>query len=154
MTDTLTVKIPEDVRDNSETVIDYAFMRHLWPGRGVIGPAGRDQQIRVAREYLSHMYIIYSWLDVNPDGQRCRFDMIVNRKTGAVSYLFHTEYFTRVACHTGDWCYSYATHYALVLKDGQPTTDDPLPYCAEHLHSLARELTVIKSEPLLIGQHD
>lgn len=150
------VEIPANVRDNSETVTDYAFMRHLSPGRGVVGPVGRDRENRVKRDYLSHRYTYYAWSDVNANGQRCRFDMWVENETGQVVNLFHTEYFTRVACHTGGWCHSYATHYALVIKDGEATTDDPLPYCDEHLRYIEREdgLTVHRSERLLIGQHD
>jgi hypothetical protein len=159
MTDTVTVEIPAHVRDNSETVTDYAFMGHRSPNRGVVSPGARDRTIDTAVRFLTG-YRHYSWLDVNQGnrqgwgaGQRCRFDMVVNGD-GQVVNLFHTEYWTRVACATGDWCYSYATHYALVLKDGEPTTDGPLPYCDEHIRSLSRELDVRLSERLLIGQHD
>jgi hypothetical protein len=159
MTDTLTVEIPADVRDNSETVTDYAFMKHRSPDRGVTTPDYRDQNISLADLFG---YTLHSWHDVNQGdrngwgaGQRCRFDMLVT-DDGMVVHLFHTEYFTRVACHTGGFCHSYATHYALVVKDGEPTTDDPLPYCDEHLRFIEREdgLTVHRSERLLIGQHD
>lgn len=157
MTDTLTVEIPADVRDNSETVTDYAFMRHRSPDRGVVGPTGRDYELRVVRDYLSHMYDVYSWLDVNPNGQRCRFDMIVNRKTGVVAYLFHTEYWTRVPCYQG-WCHSYATHYVITTGGTLPVSD-PVPVCDEDRRALERSfadspVTLHLSERLLIGQHD
>src|SRR5688500_17392880 len=155
MTDTMTVEVPLAVRDNSETVTDYAFMRHRSPDRGVRNDWKRDQDPRTCRTHPSHAADIHSSSYLNPDGQRCRFDMVVNRD-GVVVSLLHTEYFTRVPCHTGGWCHSYATHYALVVKDGEPTTDDPLPYCDEHLRFIEREdgLTVHRSERLLIGQHD
>lgn len=154
MTKTLTVEIPAEVRDNSETVTDYAFMRHRAYGTLLYHTIDRrDQEIGRVDMFPQLSLTHYQWHDVNPNGQRCRFDKIVDAN-GHVVNLFHTEYWTRVACHTGDFCYSYATHYALVLKDGEPTTDGPLPYCDEHLRSLSRELTVVTSERLLIGQHD
>lgn len=154
MTDTLAkVEIPADVRDNSETVTDYAFMRHRSPDRGVVTVKARNNNISMYSRGILRGKVFTWWGTNQKTGQRCRFDMVV-RSDGTVVHLFHTEYWTRVACHTGDWCHSYATHYALVIKDGEPTTDDPLPYCDEHLRSLSRELTVIKSERLLIGQHD
>lgn len=154
MSDTQTVEIPLDVRDNSETVTDYAFMRHLSPNKGAVGTVGRDYENRIKRESLSHMYTYYAWSDVNPDGQRCRFDMWVSKR-GHVVNLFHTEYFTRVACATGDDCPSYASRYALVVKDGEPTTDGPLPYCPRHLGEMHHQenLTLHLSERLIIGQH-
>jgi hypothetical protein len=153
----VTVEIPLDVRDNSETVTDYAFSRHLSPGRGVVGPVGRDQENRVKRDYLSHMYDYYAWSDVNPNGQRCRFDMWVT-KSGQVVNLFHTEYWTRVACDRGDWCPSYATYYTVVVdSDGEQS--DAAAYCDEHVHDMRKNiadlpLTLHLSELLLIGQHD
>lgn len=165
MNDTLTVEIPEDVRDNSETVTDYAFMRHRSPDRGVVTPQERDNAIAVAAKYFPG-YSHYQWHDVNQGnrqgwgaGQRCRFDMIVNAD-GQVVDLFHTEYWTRVACHTGGWCHSYAAHYALVTMDGEPTTDGPLPYCDEHIRTIREtaerraDVTLHLSERLLVGQHD
>lgn len=161
MTDTLTVEIPADVKDNSETVTDYAFMRHRaqsdWPYHTA---QTRDREIERVTMFPRLGLTHYQWHDVNQGdrrgdgaGQRCRFDMIVNRD-GHVVNLYHTEYFTRVACATGDWCYSYADRYALILKDGEPTTDGPLPYCEEHLRTLDSSLTVHLSEPLIVGNHD
>jgi hypothetical protein len=157
-----TVEIPADVRDNSETVTDYAFMRHLSPDRGVVGPEGRDYELKVAHEYLSHMYMIYSWSDVNPKtGQRCRFDMVARKEDGSVVHLFHTEYWTRVKC---DRCeYSYAVAY--VRWDDEHTTTDPVPLCDTDLDNARRvstydrehgfpNLTLRLSERLFIGQHD
>lgn len=152
MTDTMTrVEIPADVRDNSQTVTDYAFMKHRSPNRGMETTVYRDSTLINADLFgYSH----YQWHDTNQrTGQRCRFDMVVNR-AGHVVHLFHTEYFTRVACHTGGWCHSYAEYYALAFKDGEPTTDGPLPYCGEHLRTLHRDLTVVTSERLIVGQHD
>ncbi len=155
-TDIQTVEIPLDVRDNSETVTDYAFMRHRSPDRGVVGPDGRDRENRVKREYLSHMYTYYAWSDVNPDGQRCRFDMWVSKEDGQVVNLFHTEHWTRVVCCTHD-AY-YADYYASV-SDEDGCTTIAAPYCDECLHHLRRSakdtgMTLNLSERLLIGQHD
>lgn len=150
------VEIPADVRDNSETVIDYAFMRHRSPKRGVVGPTGRDYELTVSREYLSHLHEVYSWSDVNPDGQRCRFDMIVNKNTGVISYLFHTEYFTRVPCILHDA--HYASYYASVTDGETGETTTPAAYCDECMILMRRSTrdqgdTVNTSEPLHIGQH-
>lgn len=146
---------PATTLDNSETVTDYAFMRHRSPDRGVTTPTERDRAIAVALRYLPG-YRHFQWHDTNQrSGQRCRFDMIV-RPDGTVTDLFHTEYFTRVACAIGDFCPSYAAHYAVVVKDGKPTTDGPLPYCDEHLSVIEREAeqSVARSERLFVGQHD
>lgn len=144
------VRIPADVKDNSQTVTDYAHMGHRAPDKGVRTPAQRDRDIEYAPLYR---YSHRQWDDVSPSGQRVRFDMLLNHD-GQVCHLYVTEYFTRVACCAGDWCYSYASQYALVFKDGEPTTDGPLPYCERHLDMIDSDLTVVKSEPLLIGQHE
>jgi hypothetical protein len=150
------VEIPLSVRDNSEAVTDYAFMRHMSPGRGIVDPVTRDQQLRIYREYISHAYTRFAWSGTNPDGQRCRFDMVVSNDNGAVVALFHTEYFTRVACLSD--CAGYAQAYASVTdQDGVTTVASP--YCGECLHHLRRSaddsgMTLNLSEPLLIGQHD
>lgn len=167
MTDTITVEIPADVKDNSETVTDYAFMRHLSPGRGVVGPGGRDQENRIKRDYLHHQFTYYAWSDVNPDGQRCRFDMWVHNETGQVVNLFHTEYWTRVACHMGEWCPSYATYYVR-QDDPREPVEEAQPYCDTHTEQIiGRPLNlrehsyitedgnlILLSERLRIGQHD
>lgn len=150
---------PATILDNSETVTDYAFMGHRRPNGGVVEPGYRDTTIRYAKTFG---YTHYQWTDVNQGnsagggaGQRTRFDMLV-KADGTVTHLFHTEYFTRVACATGGFCHSYASHYAVVVKDGKPTTDGPLPYCDEHLSMIEREAerSVARSERLFIGQHD
>lgn len=165
MTETTTepVIIPEDVRDNSETVTDYAFMGHRSPNRGVVSPGARDRTIDMAVRFLTG-YQHYTWLDVNQGdrlgrdaGHRCRFDMIVNRD-GQVVNLFHTEYWTRVACYQGEWCSSYATHYVTTTGGTLPVSD-PVPVCDHHIDGLRKSfadspVTLNLSEPLLIGQHD
>ncbi len=153
MTDTLTVEIPADVKDNSETVTDYAFMRHRSPSKGAISPQGRDRQNRINREYLSHMYTYYAWSDVNPNGQRCRFDMWVD-EAGQVVNLFHTEYWTRGACAECE--HSYASVYQVITtEDGDSLS---VPRCEEHADRFRRlcrteGVTLHESERLLIGQH-
>lgn len=153
------VEIPADVRDNSETVTDYAFSRHRSPDRGVVTPDYRDRTIGHADLFG---YTLYSWHDVNQGnkqgwgaGQRCRFDMLVNA-VGKVVHLFHTEYWTRVGCI--DCEYSYAGSYIRVTyKDG--STGPVAPFCDEHGLMYKREAerlghTWTESDPLLIGQHD
>ena len=161
MNDTVTVEIPADVRDNSETVTDYAHMGHRAPDKGVVSPHLRDDNIRVCRDYLTG-YSVYTWHDVNQGdrhgrgaGHRCRFDMVTNAD-GQVTHLFHTEYFTRVAC--AECAYSYASVYQVIqTEDGM---SDAVPRCDEHAHrfrrAIAGEAGVIlhESERLLIGQHD
>ena len=148
------VEIPATVRDNSQTVTDYAFMRHRAPDKGVRTPEQRDRDI-AWRDTFG--YVHYTWHDVNPNGQRCRFDMLVHLNTGNVTYLFHTEYFTRVAC--GECEYSYATVYQeITTSDG--TTSQPVPRCDLHADLFRRAvagtpgLKLRESERLLIGQHD
>jgi hypothetical protein len=159
---TTTVEIPADVRDNSETVTDYAFMRHRSPDKGVRTVVERDADLDTATRLLGHRYDVYTWHDVNPDGQRCRFDLVARNYSdedvteGEVVNLFHTEYFTRVPCVTHD-AY-YAQRYASVTDQGGVTTIAQ-PYCGECMHHLRRSaresyMTVNESEPLLIGQHD
>lgn len=146
-----TVEIPADVRDNSETVTDYAFMRHRSPDKGVRTTSQREGTITYADSFG---YAWYSWRDVNPDDQRCRFDMIVNDDGDTIN-LFHTEYFTRVPCVTHEA--SYAFHYASV-SDEDGCTTIPAAYCDAcmiHLHQSAEDtgMTVNVSERLHIGQH-
>lgn len=145
------------VHDNSETVTDYAFTRHRSPGRGVVTVKARDNNLGM---YDRGVLIgtVHTWYDTNQlSGQRGRFDKVV-RDDGTVVHLFHTEYFTRVACGVGDWCHSYATHYTVVVdEDGKPS--DKVPYCDEHLHDLRRNLHGLPmrlhlSERLFVGQHD
>jgi hypothetical protein len=146
-----TIPIPNAVRDNSETVIDYAFMGHRAPDKGVRTPAQRDRDIEWSDR---HGYVHLQSYDVNPDGQRCRFDVLYNVH-GVAVHFFHTEYYTRVPCAThGD----YAAYYASITdQDGVTTV--PNPYCDECVDLLRRSaedsgMTLNLSEPLLIGQHD
>jgi hypothetical protein len=154
MTDTITVEIPTEVRDNSETVVDYAHMGHRAPDKGVRTPLQRETDVSNAAFFG---YKVYTWRDVNPDGQRCAFTMIV-KEDGAVRHLFHTEYFTRVACAEGDWCHSYATHYVHVAYVSGEPSDGPSPLCDEHRRRIERaygeNVTLTLSERLIIGQHD
>lgn len=158
---TAVVEIPADVRDTSQTVTDYAYMGHLSHNKGMRSPAERDTDIRYADLYG---YTRYQWYDVNqghqdgrgPGQQRCRFDMLV-KDDGTVTHLFHTEYFTRVACPTHNT--RYAACYASVTNHETGVTTLPRPYCDDcmkHLDRSARDsgMTVNRSEPLIIGQHD
>lgn len=160
-----TVEIPTEVRDNSETVTDYAFSRHRSPDKGVCTPDYRDRSIDTAVRYLNG-YTHYTWHDVNQGnrqgwgaGQRCRFDMITN-PAGDVTSLFHTEYFTRVTCERCKpyRAQSYASHY-VVLADQDGCASESSPTCDAHLHQVRKDisgldLTVYLSESLYIGQHD
>lgn len=148
------VKIPADVRDNSETVTDHAHMGHLSPDRGVRTPLQRETDVNNAAFFG---YKVYTWRDVNPDGQRCAFTMIV-KEDGEVRHLFHTEYFTRVACVAGEWCRSYATVYQQTST--KEDTSEAVPRCDFHADQFRRAcagepgITLLESERLLIGQHD
>lgn len=162
LTRTPRVPVPADVRDNSETVTDYAFSRHRAPDRGVTTTDYRDRTISYGDLFG---YTLYSWHDVNQGnrdgwgaGQRCRIDMMVNRD-GRVVHLFHTEYWTRVACGRGDWCHSYAAHYT-VIETAAGDRSDSVGYCDEHIDQMRRHVADVPSlrlhlsERLLIGQHD
>lgn len=156
-TTTTPVEIPADVRDNSETVTDYAHMGHRAPDKGVRTPLQREAEVSNASFFG---YTVYTWRDVNPDGQRCAFTMIV-KEDGGVRHLFHTEYFTRVACIDcqGYRAQSYAEYYVRITDDetGVPST---APRCGTHKDAFVRAygnepgFTVALSEPLRIGQHD
>lgn len=154
MSDTLTVEIPAEVKDNSETVTDYAFMRNRaqtdWPYHTI---STRDAEIRRVSVFPSLALTHYQWTNVNPDGQRCRFDMITDRD-GVVVNLYHTEYFTRVGCQPCKKyrAQSYASYYVVQDYGNGPT--DAVPFCDEHLrelHRFATDGTLTLSEPLLIG---
>lgn len=153
------VPIPDDVRDNSETVTDYAFNRHLSRVLSKPLPGDRDQDIAYADIYK---YTHYQWSGTTQGdrhgygaGQRYQVDLLVNRD-GGIAHHYLTEYFTRVPCPAHD-AY-YAAYYASVTdQDGVSTI--PAPYCDEcirHLRRSAREagMTLNLSEPLRIGQHD
>jgi len=145
------VEIPADVKDNSEAVTEYAFMSHRAPDKGKRTPVDRDNTII---DHGLFGYVWHEWRDVNPDGQRCRFDMFV-REDGTVTHLLHTEYFTRTACAECE--YSYAGVYQVIqTEDGM---SDAVPRCDQHADRFRRALTgeavtLHESEPLLIGQHD
>lgn len=158
MTDTVTVTIPADVKDNSETTTDYAFMRDRalsdYPYHTI---ETRDREIERVTLFPHLGMAHYRWDDVTPEGQRCRFDMVTNAD-GAVMNLFHTLYWTRAACYQGDWCGSYAAHYVTTSGGTFPTTD-PVPVCERHIDDLRRSfegspVTLHESERLRIGQHD
>lgn len=151
---TPTIKIPADVRDNSQTVTDYVYMGRRRPDKGVVTPQQRDAAIMWSDR---HGYVRYQEYDTNPDGQRCRFDILLNVAGGMV-HFFHTEYFTRVDCAAGEWCHSYATHYVLTTYASGEPDDGPSPLCDEHRRRIERaygdSVTLTLSERLRIGQHD
>lgn len=147
------IPIPLDVRDNSEKITDYAFMGHRSPGCGIVLNYERDRVITTAQRYLTG-YTHYQWHGVNPDGQRCRFDVIIN-PDGVTSHLFHTEYFTRVPCATHGAYYARAY---VSITDENGLTTVPQPCCGECVHMQRRSakesgMTLNLSETLLIGQH-
>jgi len=153
----MTVTIPATVRDNSETVTDYAFRRDMaqstWPYHT---PVTRELEIRRVSMFSTLRLTHYTWHDVNPDGQHCRFDMIVD-VGGTVVNLYHTEYWTRVACT--DCEYSYADRY-IAVTDADGVTHPAAPFCGEHGHVVKRitdrqpGYSWAESERLLVGQHD
>lgn len=148
----ITVDIPADVRDNSETVTDYAFMRQYSPVRLIHTVQARESALKWATTFG---HTVYQWDDVNPDGQRCRFHLITRHDVHVV-HLFHTEYFTRVAC--AECAYSYASVYQVIqTEDGM---SEAVPRCGGHAHRFRRAvagtpgLVLRESERLRIGQHD
>jgi hypothetical protein len=153
---TTAVEIPADVRDNSETVTDYAFMRdRAQSGYPYHTIETRDQELSRMGMFPHLRLVWYTWDDVNPDGQRCRFDMIVDRH-GEVVNLYHTEYWTRAAC--AECAHSYASVYQVVeTADG---TSEAVARCDEHAHYFRRAcagtagLVLRESERLRVGQHD
>lgn len=145
------------VHYNSETVTDYAFRRDMaqstWPYHTVVT---REAEIRRISMFPALRLTHYTWRDVNPDGQYCRFDMIVDADSDVVN-LFHTEYWTRVACT--DCEYSYATRY-IAVTDADGVTHPAAPFCDEHGRAVKRitdrqpGYSWAESEYLLVGEHD
>lgn len=151
MNSATTIEIPADARDNSQTVTDYAFMRHRNPNKGATPTLVRDTAIvQTGRFGYTH----FEWWDTNPDGQRCHFDLITDQGEQVV-HLFHTEFFTRVACE--ECSYSYAGYYQVLTTQGGAS--DPVPRCDEHAdrfrHAVAGTpgVKVRESERLYVGQH-
>lgn len=155
-----TIEIPADVRDNSETVTDYAFMRDRaqsnYPYHTV---KARDGEIKRVDLFPHLRFTHYTWTDTNPDEQRCRFDMIVD-PDGMVVNLFHTEYFTRVACAECE--YSYASVYQLITTgetDDEGVSNLAVPRCDHHADRFRRAcfgvpgVVLYESERLRIGQY-
>lgn len=148
-----TIEIPADVRDNNEAVTDYVYMGWRRPDKGIVTPQQRDAAIMWSD---GHGYVRYQEYDTNPDGQRCRFDILLN-VAGEMVHFFHTEYFTRVACAECE--YSYASVYQLLTEEIDDEILDAVPRCDHHADRFrrlcAREGTeLLESERLRIGQHD
>lgn len=149
MTDTPTVEIPADVKDNNTRTV-----RVQWRSVRDENPGELESAYKWAPTFG---YTVYRWDDTDKDGKRVTLSRFVNRDEQTV-YLFATYYFTRVACGRGDWCYSYATYYTVVV-DADGKASDTVPYCDEHVHQMRRNIADLPlnlhlSEPLIIGQHD
>jgi hypothetical protein len=156
---TTTVEIPADVRDNFETVTDYAFSRHLSTHLTPPTFASRDRQIELADLFG---YTHYQWFGTTQGtrhgwgaGQRYRVDLLVNRD-GEVVYHFLTMYFTRVACAECE--YSYASVYQVIATEEE--ISEAVPRCDFHADVFRRAvagtpgLVLAESEHLISGQHD
>lgn len=144
MSDTLTVEIPADVKDNSPHTV-----RFQW--RGVVDDTLNAYDLDLARNVFK--YDVYIWEDTAPDGQRVTMTRM--DKDGKNQWLYGTYHFTRVACKTG--CAGYAQAY--VMYDNGVGNPSVKPYCGDCLCTLRKVAqhegaTLTESEPLRIGQHD
>ena len=146
MTETATVEIPDDVRDNSPHTV-----RFQW--RGVVTEELTDRDLEMARTTFG--YTVYRWHDVAPDGQRVTLTRMDNAK-GHNVWFYGTYHFTRVAC--AECACSYASVYQVITAKGD--TSDPVPRCDQHADRFRRAIAgepgivLTESEPLRIRQHD
>lgn len=157
MTDTITVEIPANVKDNSPRTV-----RVQW--RSSVADELTEQDLRLAREVFG--YTVYVWDDVDRDGNRVTLTRM-DKADGRNVWMYETSYFTRVACHMGEWCPSYATYYVR-QDDPREPVEEAQPYCDTHTaeiigqplnlreHSYITEDgdLILLSERLRIGQHD
>ena len=132
MTETLTVEIPADVRDNSPHTV-----RFQW--RGVVTEKLTDRDLELAR--TTFKYTVYQWDDVAPDGQRVTLTRMDDAE-GHNVWFYGTYHFTRVACAEGEGCGSYATRYVSVTENGK--TSGARPVCNMHLSHLRK---MVRSYP-------
>lgn len=141
------VEIPADVKDNSMHTV-----RVQW--RGVRD--ARPDEVESGRRYLDTFgYTLYEWDDVDRDGTRVTLHRFVNRDGQTVD-LYATYYYTRVKCDRCD--HSYASRFVKQVGEGweagpYPLCDNDL-YMARRVNSREPSVTLLVSEPLIIGQHD
>lgn len=148
MTDTLSVEIPADIKDNSPHTV-----RIQWRNVRDAEPT----ELSSARTFApSFGYTIYEWEDTDKDGTRVTLFRVMN-KEGLTVDLFATYYFTRVACTYCDS--SWAVVY-LQVTDADGIPHPAAPFCGTHA-DVVRAITrhspgysVAQSEYLRIGQHD
>jgi hypothetical protein len=148
MTDTLTVEIPADVKDNSRTAV-----RVQWRSVRPVKLVEIEQDKGYAHLYG---YTVHEWDDEDRDGNRVTLTRFINR-SGITVNLYATYYFTRVACT--DCEHSYATRY-IAVTDADGDTHPAAPFCDEHGHVVKRITdrqpgwSWAESAELSIGQHD
>lgn len=160
MTDTLSVEIPADVKDNNTRVVritsrDERDTEGSWPAARHLADYRKRTRF--------YGYTLHEWDDVSRDGHRITLSWFANT-LGHHVWLYETSYYTRVTCQA---CLqyraqSYAAHYVTVTG-GPLATDEPVPLCGKHRSYLLNQLStgpgtppsgeIHLSEPLRIGQH-
>lgn len=145
------------VVDNVARVVNYSSARSAPTGGDVVSDHLRDSVLKTMGGTLGRPYDVFTWDDTGPDGRRCRFDMVVHRALGEVAFLFHTEFFTRVACATheeryAEWYVSVTDPESGVTTVVQPCCDE----CVGHLRESAvmAGMVLNLSGRLHTGQHD
>ena len=156
MTDTITVGIPADVRDNNTHTVRVTSngTRHR---EGTRSAAEHVEWYR--RKADTFGYSVYEFDTTDRDDNRVTLTWFASADGEAV-WLYETSYYTRVDC--AHCVYHWAQAYVTVEQDGQMT--DPEPLCGDHIVmeeiriSNARragvEARLYRSEWLRIGQHE
>lgn len=155
MTDSITVPIPDAVKDNNTHTVRVVSNGTRAEEGGVT--AAQQLADYTGRFKETFGYVVYTWDDVNAQGDRVTLHRLL--RDGNTAWLYETSYFTRVDC--ARCAYHWAQAYVAVEQDGQMT--DPEPLCGDHIRmtesriTYAREagieLTMYLSEWLRIGKH-
>jgi hypothetical protein len=157
MTDTITVEIPADVKDNNTHTVRVV-------SNGVRSEEGGMSAAEQLSYYTAnHKSLGYtmSELFTTDNGQRVTTTEFFSRPLGKVVYTFETRYYTRVDC--ARCVYHWAQAYVVVEQDG--VTTDPEPLCGDHIsleetrinrvrRDVGTDTYLHRSEYLRIGKHE
>lgn len=156
MTDTITVDIPADVRDNNTHTV-RVVSNGTRQTEGGQSAATRLADYKKMQELFG--YAVHEFDAEDRDGRRVTLTWFADTQ-GQLVWLFETSYYTRVEC--ARCAYHWAQAYVVIEQDGEST--DPEPLCGDHIDMTRKrvrharddagiELTMHCSEPLRIGQH-
>lgn len=147
MTNTLTVEIPADVKDNSTHTVQVRWRDTI---------AAELDKWDIEQAVTTFGYTVHRWDDVDRDGNRVTITRM-DRADGRNVWLYETSYFTRVPCVTCDT--SWASVYQTITNPAGESAG-PVARCDMHAEDFRRAIrgvdtiTLHESERLRIGQHD